>query len=535
MGKVRSLAPENCPHCQAPRSLFVDVDRRLTCRLCGYKVRPLRSLRPQAAAPEDAAPEDAAPLSPAPIFKLRPVRAAPEDSAAAAGRVPRRLPTIITDGISHSEPLSAWAQAKYSTGLQYTRQGDYAAAITAFRQALDEDRDFVDAHLWIARLTEDPAVRREHLGEVLAQQPTHLEAVRELMLLNGQLSPEEAARAASPQHDPALVNPGVPVQVTVQALRCPVCSGSMTTLPGGTQSRCDYCGHTQTIQAAEDYGLKSLTMALMQRRGQAVVWQVGAHCLRCQSCGAERTLPPERLTQRCPFCGSQAVIEQDALQSFQQPDGVVPFSLSAAAAETALDDALNSGFERLKGLFSSNQVERLALEGVYVPCWLFDTVIQVNRTITEKTGSGGVLGLDAPRIVHRRETLTEMANDVPVYAVQAPPPALLERLGAYRLSRVVPYTPELLHSHTALLYTLDFDRASLLARDHIGAALRGEYGTSFNADQQVSVQPFIQQMLFRLVLLPVWVATITESDGDLRPCLIHGQTGRVALGKARRP
>ena len=40
---------------------------------------------------------------------------------------------------------------------------------------------------------------------------------------------------------------------------------------------------------------------------------------------------------------------------------------------------------------------------------------------------------------------------------------------------------------------------------------------------------------FRLVLAPVWVVTIIEADGDVRPGLVHGQTGKAVLGKARKP
>jgi hypothetical protein len=38
----------------------------------------------------------------------------------------------------------------------------------------------------------------------------------------------------------------------------------------------------------------------------------------------------------------------------------------------------------------------------------------------------------------------------------------------------------------------------------------------------------------RLVLLPVWVGTLVEADGDVRTALVNGQSGRVALGKAEK-
>jgi hypothetical protein len=54
-------------------------------------------------------------------------------------------------------------------------------------------------------------------------------------------------------------------------------------------------------------------------------------------------------------------------------------------------------------------------------------------------------------------------------------------------------------------------------------------------DVEMNVSTLVIQMSFSLVLMPVWVATLTERDGDLRTALVNGQNGQVALGKARQP
>jgi hypothetical protein len=45
----------------------------------------------------------------------------------------------------------------------------------------------------------------------------------------------------------------------------------------------------------------------------------------------------------------------------------------------------------------------------------------------------------------------------------------------------------------------------------------------------------VKQMHFRLLLLPVWVGMLEEQDGDRRPALVNGQTGKVVLGKVLKP
>jgi hypothetical protein len=51
----------------------------------------------------------------------------------------------------------------------------------------------------------------------------------------------------------------------------------------------------------------------------------------------------------------------------------------------------------------------------------------------------------------------------------------------------------------------------------------------------VTITSQIRSMSFRLLLLPVWIALLTEVDGDMRIGLVNGQAGRVALGKSQKP
>jgi hypothetical protein len=41
-------------------------------------------------------------------------------------------------------------------------------------------------------------------------------------------------------------------------------------------------------------------------------------------------------------------------------------------------------------------------------------------------------------------------------------------------------------------------------------------------------------MSFQLLLVPVWLATLHETDGDTRRALVNGQTGECALGKTEK-
>jgi hypothetical protein len=87
------------------------------------------------------------------------------------------------------------------------------------------------------------------------------------------------------------------------------------------------------------------------------------------------------------------------------------------------------------------------------------------------------------------------------------------------------------------LYTVDFDRAALEARSRISSIMREKYDNrNLGDDRQVSIHVTtgIQQMSFRLVLLPVWIGTLVEQDKDVRSALVNGQTGEVVLGRSEK-
>jgi len=505
MSVIRRLAPKTCPDCGASDSLFIDMDRRLTCRLCGYKAQEAAS--------------SGNPETPNTTQVIR-----PED---------RDLRPQYN--ITHRGEVNVWAKAAYTTGQDAIRQKNYPEALKAFQRALESERDFTDAHLWIARLSTDPAVKRDHIENVLVLEPTHKDAMIELMLLEGRLTPQQAQRIES-FDDPILKEAMAPVATQAKEIRCPICGGEDYLLEDDGEIQCYTCGYLGEPDIAEEergYGLESLTMALLERRGKEIVWVVGEHLLVCESCGAERTIT-RKMSQRCPFCGSNQVIERDALDSFRQPDGVIPFKLDEDQAQEAVRAAVNTGLEKIKGWFINNRIKQTMTNGIYVPYWLFDFVLQVSKTITDKRSASRYAPAASASMSYRNETVPDMMNNLPIPAVTSPPKRLLNRLGRFDHRAIVDYVPEVLARHSAAIYSIDFDKASLDARTIVSRAMREEHGQSHDSDVQITVMSNVQNVMFRLVLVPIWVVTIIEEDEDVRLALVNGQTGTVALGRAEK-
>jgi DNA-directed RNA polymerase subunit RPC12/RpoP len=433
----------------------------------------------------------------------------------------------------HGEIMPS-ALAAFETGQDWLFKGDRQQALQAFRRSADFQPDFVDAHLWIAKVSDDPGVKREHLDTVLVHDPTHLEALRMLMVLNGRLTPEQAARTHH-DDDQQVRQAADPVTARATELLCPTCGGDLTVNDGAQRVECRFCGYSRPQESLDTGHVHEdlLSMALLARKATPVRWNVGKRLVKCQQCGAEHTIPAERMSQRCRFCGSNQVIVSDALASFEQPDGLIPFTITPDDAMERIRQQLHSLGERILGFFDSNRVERSTVEGVYLPFWAFDATVAVTETRTIGTVSSNSSGM-------------EFVDDIAVCAVKSPPPALTVHLNPYDLAAVLPYEPKWLAKVPAQLYSVDFDAASLEARAAISRSLKAKHERqiaearlanqyrSFEAKETVQFTNNVQSMSFQLLLLPVWIATLVEEDGDVRIAVVNGQTGKAALGKAEK-
>lgn len=549
--RIRSLTPKACPACGTV-GRFARVDNQIVCQQCGYTPVDMLATSPFSApitslgddevdSPETTAsnlkkikprPRPETPVVPPakqttssqkPTFKIPASPSSPYS--------PERLEELkkfpILEGLIHPEPVSGWVRAIYSTALQHVRKQEWTEAAKSFQRTLEDERDFIDAHLWLARLSLNDKETRNHLSTLLALMPNHAEAMTHMMVLNGQMTNAEASRALNPNAAPKMQIADSPVATTAKLMKCSNCGGRMRAGDDGGSVVCEFCGHTEGRDMGQESGLKSFSMAMLKQRGQQVQWIVGNRLLKCQTCGAERTLQHGTMSERCLFCGSSYVVQTDALGSFQQPDGMVRFSINQQQAMEAVQQALNSSLERVKGWFVSNEVGRITLEALYLPFWVFDFTLEVKRTIT-RTSNQGSRHSQGPAV--RFETLSEMANDVPVVGSKEIDQKLIDGAGRFLLDRTKPYHPDLLASHSAMIYHLPFDKAALEARQSVAERMRMMHG-----GEEVGVSVLFQQIMFRLVLLPFWVVTILEQDGDIRPALVNGQSGTVALGKARKP
>lgn len=413
----------------------------------------------------------------------------------------------------------------YRAGCDLQEAGQVQAALNAFMRAVQHDPKLVNAHLRIARLTDNDAVRRRHLLAVLEIEPNNVDARRGLALSEGSLTPEEAAEL----YNVAEVKRAAgDVAASSEILLCPVCKGHMTLDEPSGRVQCRFCGYIQAFgkQAA---GREDLQTALAAQRA-STRWIVGGRLLHCNACAAEWTLAPNILSTECHFCGSTHVIQADTVKSFRQPDGIVPFALTEQQARDRILMALERRAEKLKNIWDSNRVRGGTMRGVYLPFWVFTDAQPQNIQSYVHV----VLTKREPKPDAERDLIQDRhaAFDVAICAVKSPPEALTNKLGIYNLKYLQAYQPKLLAKYPAEVYNVDFASASLRARGIVSQAIRKMYPDDPVRANLARRMQVIDE--FMLLLLPVWVVTLTERDGDQRSALVNGQTGQVVFGETRK-
>ncbi len=527
MSDSKHLAPEICPRCQNDEGFRI-TETHAECRRCGY------SFAHDAGKREEIPQEQ--PTSILDMFKAQGTADA-EDDKPPAYHMDEDID--ISGRMMFKDEVSRWARSSWESAVAYLNRGAWEDAARSLKKIIDVQPEIPDAHYWLAMLATDRDEKRGHLEKALAYAPHYAEARKQLLLLDGKLSESEAKTLDNPYAEPEVRYAGGAVSVVADDVRCAACGSSQMGVDDKTgQPYCLDCGTVneklKQVAASSD---KGLMQELVKRRSKPIQWQVGERLLHCKSCGAERTIA-RKMASYCPFCGSRQVAVRDVLGSFQQPDGVVPFRVGRKRVEKMIYDRLETWGERIKGLFNTNRVKRVILEPDFMPYWVFDADLTLRRTITYYTPRQDNYGRELqykPKPTDRTHTdeMPAHVGDQLVCGVSVAPTHLLKEIEPFDLSKSRPYSSDLLAKFSAQIYDIDFDRASLIAREFISERVR-KSNQRQETGIHISVLPLIYAMQFRLLLLPVWVVTLYEVDDDVRIGVVNGQTGEIALGKSRR-
>jgi Zn finger protein HypA/HybF involved in hydrogenase expression len=366
----------------------------------------------------------------------------------------------------------------------------------------------VEALFWLSQISADISEKRHLLEEVLAYQPHHHRARRDLAVLNGRLDED---KIVDPDHIPT--ETGIDEDLTrLERFDCPQCGGRLVFTPDGNSLICEHCASQKNKMQADPeatIALRDFTATLATAQGHT--YPVSTPSIECKSCGAVFLQTPASLSHNCPYCSAVYVANIDSACQLIPPAGIIPFKIDQRAAREYAQDWL------LRQKINSSGLQRFS--GIYQPVWVFSISGKVIWTYFERGRHDWTLQSDHKLIV---------ADNLLVAGSQSLPGDWFSTQNRFNLADLVPFSLEYLANWPAEIYQLSLSDASLQSRWKLLENLRGEIMQNQHApikDLHINAGNLIVET-FKWVLVPVWLSSFIEKQRKY-PLFINGQTGEA--------
>jgi hypothetical protein len=261
--------------------------------------------------------------------------------------------------------------------------------------------------------------------------------------------------------------------------------------------------------------------------------------LNCRNCGSaqERTA----IAGRCPSCRSPLGTSDDLGGQLKSPDGVVPFIVDKNKATECFREWTSSRWFAPSSLKKISKTESMV--GSYLPHWGFD-----DRTTTDYVGQRGThyYTTETYTTTQNGQTVTNTRQvqhtswshaegrvsrdfvDVLATGVTTPDAEMLEKLGPWSADTATGYQSEYLSGFDSPRYEIDADAGFSAAKEQMASLIEDDCRADIGGDEQRvdQVSTYDQEVLFRLLLLPLWIATYI-TGGKTFDVFVNANTGEV--------
>ena len=265
----------------------------------------------------------------------------------------------------------------------------------------------------------------------------------------------------------------------------------------------------------------------------------------CANCNGLFVLPPEKVSQRCPFCGQTALAQMhpadDRPVYTQPPELVVPFRAAENKLRTSLAHFAKSGWLSPPDLKEATLLSRL--QPLYLPMWLVDAQVQ--------GGWQAEMGFDYEIVSHREayragNWQTERVKEGRVRWEQRlgqlnrryenqPAPALEEqrkverKIGRFDLNELKPFHPGDLASAIVRLPNRPPADAWSEAVVGLQTAVAQDCRLASEADHTRGFKwsPSFANQQWTQLLLPLYTSYYLDDDNQTHMVLLHGQTAKL--------
>jgi len=321
----------------------------------------------------------------------------------------------------------------------------------------------------------------------------------------------------------------------IKDYKCPTCGGALAYNAGEGKLVCGSCGNQYDVDyiisggrpqdiegTGFDWGAYKEDLDLSQSMDDMQVYV-------CQSCGAEIETDRNTAATKCPFCGSNVVLNE-RLKGGLKPNAIIPFKITPKTLPQAIQKFY--GKKRLlpRDFFTENHIGKV--QGVYVPFWLFDCKVDGNvtynaqRVVTVTDGEYRVTTTSFYVLYRDGEMRFEK---VPVDASVKMDNDLMDSIEPFNYNELVDFNSGYLAGYLADRFDStpdeELDRATGRMINSTIDIMR-ESTVGYTSVQQRSTNLKALNASVKYVLLPVYLLNCTYNGKEYRYA-VNGQTGKV--------
>ncbi len=337
----------------------------------------------------------------------------------------------------------------------------------------------------------------------------------------------------------------MPEATAQKKFSCPACGAEAVWNPAKQALVCPFCGTTSPAQAEltatgeEVIKEHDLTAALRAIPDSARGWQAKKTSVRCQSCQAISVFDPERVGQRCDFCGSSALVPYEEIKAAFSPESLLPMKVSESQVRDNIRRWYGSRW------FAPNKLKRAALtdtvKGLYIPYWTFDAQVHAEwtaesgyyyyetETYTDANGKQQTRQVQKIRWVPSSGAVDHFFDDELVAASRGVQPDLLRKVEPFPTAQLTPYKAGFLSGWVVERYQIDLLGAARQARQTMDAKMYSLCAGEVPGDthRNLNVNSDYSGQTFKHILVPVWLLTYGYGARTFQ-VVINGFTGAIA-------
>jgi uncharacterized CHY-type Zn-finger protein len=328
------------------------------------------------------------------------------------------------------------------------------------------------------------------------------------------------------------------MQFTPINYTCPGCGAPLKYSPATNTLRCEFCKKEYPIQSTStfivEHDLHSALKTLDSTPNQEIVKEI-----TCTKCGGSFTLDPYTVSANCPYCGTPAITE---FVNDIKPESILPFQITHKDAQARFAGWIGSLWfapSSLKHLVDTQK----SLAGYYLPYWTYDA-----DTLTEYTGQRGdiyYVTVQRREMINGREQIVNVQeprirwtpvsgrvsrrfDDVVIRASRGISRRILDAIGPWDTSQLVPFDTKYLSGFDSEEYTIGLDNGFEMARVKMDDAIRSDIQTDIGGDRQqiTSMQTRYEDTTYKNALFPVWM-THFDYNNKQYYYAINGRSGKI--------